>query len=413
MSAVAKAQPAEPKRARGGRKHRSDWRKNIDLGDVEEGLEELRAEERQGGAVEARQDTDLFVMDTAGDEKARVRAKGQKTLRLDEILGRRSAVPAIVVGSKMGEERRKKQEALALKKRLKKMAGFDTGRRTAPEAIKASDAQQNFDIWGAAADAPLKKRKTTLSQKKLGHLPALPAVQVAHPGASYRPDKRDHTELIEKASAEYSASTRKEEQLAQFKGFRGARREDGAVECAEFVAGEMEHLSDGDAEEEPEHSSADEETDEGGQKVPKRKTRVDRNRQRRVMERLLEENKARELRAQSHQLEMTRRLSKRADKTLAKSEQRTERRRQHAEEKAVKPVERIGKNRVPRLPEAVQLTEELAGSLRQLQPESNGYSQVYSSLVQRNLVEPRVASGKKQPPRRTKTTEKWSYKDFK
>ncbi|KAJ2153029.1 hypothetical protein GGH15_006015, partial [Coemansia sp. RSA 562] len=79
MSAVAKASPAvAAKKTRGGRKNKSDWRGKIDLGDVEQGLEEMREEERHGGVIEKRGDADLFVMDTAGDEKTKARVRQKK-----------------------------------------------------------------------------------------------------------------------------------------------------------------------------------------------------------------------------------------------------------------------------------------------------------------------------------------------
>ncbi|KAJ2817924.1 hypothetical protein GGI24_005255, partial [Coemansia furcata] len=85
----------------------------------------------------------------------------------------------------------------------------------------------------------------------------------------------------------------------------------------------------------------------------------------------------------------------------------------YAEEKARQPRKKIGKNAVPQLLQAVKLAEELPSSLRQLQPESNGFSEVYNSLVKRNLVEPRSSAPPKRQRRRVRVVEKWSYKDFK
>ncbi|KAJ2252123.1 hypothetical protein GGH98_003089, partial [Coemansia sp. RSA 454] len=64
-------------------------------------------------------------------------------------------------------------------------------------------------------------------------------------------------------------------------------------------------------------------------------------------------------------------------------------------------------------PEAVQLTEELAGSLRQLLPESNNFTDMYNSFVKRNIIEPNGPMKIKRKSWKVKTTEKWSYKDFK
>jgi hypothetical protein len=46
---MALGAPSQPNQ--GTRKGKRAWRKNVDIGDVEEGLEELRAEERATGYV--------------------------------------------------------------------------------------------------------------------------------------------------------------------------------------------------------------------------------------------------------------------------------------------------------------------------------------------------------------------------
>ncbi|KAJ2845175.1 hypothetical protein IWW36_004891 [Coemansia brasiliensis] len=425
MSAVAKMPSTEPaKKARTGRKRKTDWRKNINLDDIETGLEEMREEERQGGIIEKRQDSDLFVMDTAGDEKTKARVRHTKGLRLDEILNRRSSVPVPVLGRKLGEERKKRRELYELKKRLNKAAGFVKGQRTASQAIQQSKQPQTLDIWGASdmAESTKKKLKTVVSRKKLPHIATLPAVEVAHPGASYRPSETDHKVLMQKASSEYASELRKADRVKQFSQFRGIQHNDGLNECAETVMKEMVQgdASDGsnpnnssDEDEETVYGSADEGKPTKKVKEPKRKTRVDRNRERRAHERLYKEHKAKEQKEQLRQLELTKRLEKAVEAEAAEAEKAAQRRREEMQKRAALPRKRIGRNNVPQVPEAVQLTEELAGSLRQLQPETNGFAEVYNSFVKRNIVEPRGLQKQKRKSWKIKTTEKWSYKDFK
>ena len=63
-----------PKRKKNAsKKSKKSWRKNTDIDDVEEFLEEQRLEERLGGAFKDRADEELFVVDkgeTDDDEKA-------------------------------------------------------------------------------------------------------------------------------------------------------------------------------------------------------------------------------------------------------------------------------------------------------------------------------------------------------
>ncbi|KAJ2767237.1 hypothetical protein IWQ56_003408, partial [Coemansia nantahalensis] len=305
MSAVAKANAgaAAPRKTRGGRKGKTTaWRKNIDLADVEAGLEERREEERLGGgAVEKRQDGDLFTMDTAGDAKTRAQVRSAKGLRVDEILGRRSNVAVPVLGSKMGEERKKKRDELELRRRLNKVVGRDGRRRVTAEGIQMGTAAPGLDIWGAdsaAAGASSKKPKVAVSQKKRANMAALPAVEVAHPGASYRPTKRDHAELVEKASTEYAAEVRNASKGDEFRDFRGAHPADSAIECAEYVMEEMAQDaaaapnddSGSGSGSDTAHGSADEGAPHKA-RASKPKTRVDRNRQRRATQRRCQEAK--------------------------------------------------------------------------------------------------------------------------
>ncbi|KAJ1851656.1 hypothetical protein GGH12_005871 [Coemansia sp. RSA 1822] len=421
MSAVAKSSPAVTvKKARGGRKNKSDWRGKIDLGDVEQGLEEMREEERQGGVIEKRGDADLFVMDTAGDEKTKARVRQKKVLRLDEILGKRSNVPIPVLGTKLGEERKRRRETFELRKRLKNSAGFVEGRRTTARGIQQSKEINAFDIWGATGEAATvsKKQKSVVSRQKMPHVAALPAVEVAHPGASYRPAAKDHKQLVEKASKEYAAELRKDGKYEKFTEFRGLQHNDGLNECAYSVIKEMAQTSatessdeDKVGEDETVYGSDDDAAKSA--KDPKRKTRADRNRQRRATLRLEEEQKAKDMKEHMRQLRLTKHLNNVVKSETAEHEASIERRREELQRRAAQPRKRVGKHNVPQDPEAVQLTEELAGSLRQLQPESNNFTDMYNSFVKRNIIEPNGPMKVKRTSWKIKTTEKWSYKDFK
>ena len=51
------------------KKNKKSWRKNTELDDVEEFLDDQRLEERLGGAFDKRSDSDIFVVDkTKNDE---------------------------------------------------------------------------------------------------------------------------------------------------------------------------------------------------------------------------------------------------------------------------------------------------------------------------------------------------------
>ncbi|KAJ1953079.1 hypothetical protein EC988_003197 [Linderina pennispora] len=424
------------KKVQGGRKGKRAWRKNIDLGDVEQGLEELREEEREGGsAVQDRQDTDLFVVDIAGDAKTK-RKMQEKKLKMDEILGRRSSVPVPVLGKKLSEERRKRHAMRDLKQQLKKAAGFVDGRKTRAEKI-ALQKTGKYDIWDEAPKGD-DKVKSLESRKRLKHLSELPAVVIAHPGASYRPDKKTHGELVAKAGRDELLKHRVVEKHKEAGNIRSVSVMDSILERAEIIAQDLQaqeeekrkaeaeaegvsaddsgsDLSDSDEESAPEliEQSESEEEDEDTKttsKDPKRKTRATRNRERRESQKRVEQAVARRLKEEARQLAIAKKLHKRTDKQVEEAEKVAELKRKKAQEKALKPRKKIGKYRVPDLPEAVKLVEELPGSLRDLKPESNAFTESYNSLLRRNMTEPRKRVDQKKA--KYKLTEKWSYKDW-
>ena len=87
--------PAQLRQA--SRRTKSAWRKNIDISATEAALEDIREQERAIGApAHTRKDSELFVVDHAGQETATARqARPKRKLRSQEILDARSAVPAV------------------------------------------------------------------------------------------------------------------------------------------------------------------------------------------------------------------------------------------------------------------------------------------------------------------------------
>ena len=67
-----------PKRKKNAsRKNKKSWRKNVDIDDVEEFLEEERLEERLGGKFADRKDDQLFVVDGSAASETAPAASGR------------------------------------------------------------------------------------------------------------------------------------------------------------------------------------------------------------------------------------------------------------------------------------------------------------------------------------------------
>ncbi|KAF8313559.1 ribosome biogenesis protein Nop53/GLTSCR2, partial [Amanita rubescens] len=114
---------AAKKNAQTSRKGKKAWRKNVDITDVEEALEGMRAEERViGTTLQKTQDIDLFQVDVKGDDRIRSTLPRRSSIQLTslKILSQRSAVPA--VASRISGEKRKSRLTPAEKDRLLRMA---------------------------------------------------------------------------------------------------------------------------------------------------------------------------------------------------------------------------------------------------------------------------------------------------
>ncbi|CAI0655425.1 unnamed protein product, partial [Colletotrichum noveboracense] len=69
---------APQQRKQPSRKGKKAWRKNVDVTDVQDGLDELNKQIITGGVVAEKDSADLFALDTVG--KALPKPKTKKTL---------------------------------------------------------------------------------------------------------------------------------------------------------------------------------------------------------------------------------------------------------------------------------------------------------------------------------------------
>ncbi len=108
---------APKRRKNASKKSKKSWRKNTDLDDVEEFLDDVRLEERLGGVFSQRKDEELFVIDSTNaegvDEKkslpdrlARRKRLAEKKLKCFQYLEVTGGVP----DPKKGRNRRKLPE---------------------------------------------------------------------------------------------------------------------------------------------------------------------------------------------------------------------------------------------------------------------------------------------------------------
>jgi nucleolar protein 53 len=116
-----------PKRKKNAsKKNKKSWRKNVDIDDVEEFLEDERLEQRIGGKFDDRKDEELFIVDNAvqkedGAEKIpdrlqRRKAKAQKPLKCFQHLEITTGVPDPITKRNRVRSREERKNPTVVKK---------------------------------------------------------------------------------------------------------------------------------------------------------------------------------------------------------------------------------------------------------------------------------------------------------
>ncbi|KAJ7678262.1 ribosome biogenesis protein Nop53/GLTSCR2 [Mycena polygramma] len=443
MSAPARPAHKKPARSAVGapsqhnqssRKGKKAWRKNVDIQEVEAGIEELRAEERATGTfLHKQQDDQLFVVDVKGDDKIRSVLPKYKASELTstKILAQRSAVPA-VVSRTTGKKRKSplsyedKTRLLRISKRPRKGPfntvvdptefGAGSASLELSEAVKSSGA---YDPWAAVEEVEeIKDGLETVQPKKVkvpvhGHPRdkiEVPAILEPHQGTSYNPPADAHQELILKAAEMEEKRVEKAAKLAETK----TKIDSATVD----PAGEILGVPSGMKLDVPTAMDQDEEVPVASEvipkKMPERKTRAQRNKAAKILvqKRALAE-KARKKNEVSI-INSFKLLRRTANKTLSAREQAHALRRVELQEKLKRGLagQKLGKHKVPEEEMDVQLGEDLSESLRALKPEGNLFRDRFTSLQQRALIEPRVPVLPKRRRNRIIEYEKHAWKRF-
>lgn len=385
------------------------------------------------GVIAEKDSSELFTVDVVGDSSLQKRfpKHTQKSLKADEIIAQRSAVPAVQVRKRPGEKttdgilpvKRQRTNYVTHKElsRIKKVA--DGHHESTVDVVDA-----DFDVWAEPEEAPqakeefsfLPKPQTVKKPKTLDIEPIslaangkpIPAVPKPKGGHSYNPAFNDYRDrLIEESEKAVEAERKRLEELeAERLRQEAAARSAAEAEAAEARA-DLSEWEDDSAWEGFE--SAGEELSAAKPKKLRRKTRAERNRikrrkeeeRRAKQEAAMKQKQAQAERVKQIALEVAERERARELEKIEMSDSEEEgndeqlRRRQ------------LGEFRLPEKDLELVLPDELQDSLRLLKPEGNLLKDRYRSMLVRGKMEAR----RKVPYRKqakTKLTEKWSYKDF-
>ncbi|ESX00800.1 hypothetical protein KL918_004418 [Ogataea parapolymorpha] len=393
-----------PQTKQSSRKTKKAWRKNIDLDDIESGLEQRREELIQHGeALDSIDSEDLFFIDDEADEKVvkKMKRENVKLLKSQEILNQRSKVPGLET-----ERHKRKIQGVDKKEvhKLMELAGKVQGVTKAQAAVSnegLAKVTKIYDVWSEpesreqspslASYTPATKAPKTLSEPpiKVREVETLP-----HEGKSYNPSFESWQELIKTES--FKESTKEEQKLA-------------LQEHQEKIQYLIENFDDDEV---PEDDEQEEEEEEDASDVTKlslnpavknkEKTKAQRNREQRHKERMKLETEMKELKQKIKELETLPELLSKESPSNVRTKQ----------DKVAKEKKKLGTKHQPveGLLE-VKLSDELSDSLRKLKPEGNLLYDQMRALQSSGKVEARkpVKQKRKYAP---KLTEKWTYKDF-
>ncbi|MCJ1404869.1 hypothetical protein MMC11_008095 [Xylographa trunciseda] len=411
------------------RKGKRAWRKNVDVSEVQEGLELVRVEVIKGGIIAEKSSDALFTLDATGSTTIQKSYnKVHKPLRADQILAQRSAVPAIDSRKRSGitdgvvepgNKRRKSNGVNPQEYERLKLRAY--GSEAVTKDIIKADGIPKHDPWAehnVEVQDPrfsyLEKAKPVRAPNSLSEAPisllgsakAMPAVAKPRPGTSYNPAFEEWDRLLtEEGNKEVAAETKRrqvakaeEVELARITAAQNERddlltEDESAWEGIESEYEGAEWLK----KRRPERKTPAERNKVNRRKEAERQVKRDAERKRRTQQALQIKAIAQQMHAQDTTKNMA--LATVGDSSEEEIDDRVLRRR------------KLGKNALPAKPLELVLPDELQDSLRLLKPEGNLLGDRFRNLMVRGKIESRKPISQPKKARRT-YTEKWTYKDF-
>ncbi|KAG9228725.1 ribosome biogenesis protein Nop53/GLTSCR2 [Amylocarpus encephaloides] len=417
------------------RKGKKAWRKNVDVTEVQEGLEEVRDEIIAGGVIAEKDSADLFTLDIAGDIGVQRKVlKGGKILKADEILAQRSAVPAVSIRKRPGENTvdglvkpKRQRTSYVSHKELTRLRRIADGRRDEEMAMIKEASFDPWDVQKAEEDSKqdprfsfLEKSKKKVVPKSIKQKPislaangkVIPAVTKPEGGYSYNPMWTDYEERLTAVGDKEIVAERKRlaEVAAEQVKLNAAAKSAAEAEVAEARADLSEWEED----------SAWEGFESGGEDIrlkakrPERKTQVQRNKIKRRKEaerKVIMDANNKKKNEQVAQLKKIKQALKAKDEArplaLIKADDESSDEGDDLELRRRK----LGRIKLPEKDLELVLPNELREELRLLKPEGNLLKDRYRSLLVRGKVEARRHIGDHKKAK-LKATEKWTHKDF-
>lgn len=382
------------------RKGKKAWRKNVNIDDVSQGLQEKR--ERLIALGEAEANGDDFIIDNDGDEtiKQKLNNEGKK-LKSHEILVNKSKVKPLVI------ERNNKAPVSKYKvNKLMKLAGRVQGESGLKARVEKDGLIKggNVDPW-AIEEAPTPQISQSASHEitKPSHGPktisrapvSLGKEDDIDAGKSYNPSLESWKSLINK---EFDIENEKEIKRQEIKEYQ----EKIQYLIINSTENEVDESDDENQSSEPEEESQDFKLSINKPTEVKIKTKAKRNKEIKHKKRVELENKLKQLKSQLSDL----------NKLDQFNNEVTDSNEHSHTGKDSKKTKKLFRYDSIQKPLEVKLSDELTNNLKNVKPEGNLFYDQMINLQQSGKIESRVPVAKKRKYAQ-KFTEKWSYKDFK
>lgn len=390
------------------------------------------------GVIAEKASDDLFIIDTEGDARvAKESRKKHKLLKADEIIAQRSAVAPVSMRKRPGcgttdgvlePGSKRLRTNYVTHKELTRLRNIADGRQE--QSIAVTDS--TYDPWDEKSDALAKledprftflpKSREKVAPKTLNEKPvslaasgkSIPAVPKPSGGYSYNPDVEEY---VERYTAAHEA-----EAIAEQKRQKILEKERALAEAAAKSAREAEEaerraeLSEWEEDESAWEGFSDGEQFKLSAKRPERKTQAQRNKIKRRKEEERRSEMAANIKKKEEQASHIKKIAKEiktrdAAKALALMRKEEESDSEESGEDVELRRRNLGKIQLPEKNLELVLPDELKESLRLLKPEGNALGERYRRVLLRGMVEARRSTPFKKQAR-TKTTEKWTHKDF-
>ncbi|KAK6457115.1 ribosome biogenesis protein Nop53/GLTSCR2 [Scheffersomyces xylosifermentans] len=416
MAGTSKTAGRKPQPSRKGKKA---WRKNVDIEDVEAGLQENYENEVHLGTKRKSTDVDEedFVIDSSPSSTIASK-RPEKKLKTKEILTNKSKVDALVnpKASKVVNntiQGVKKTEVL----RLMKLAG---GKYKDESKIKNRIDKdglihvKNKDLWGAEEEAEVAEKSNTpiANFSSTSEFTVASVVPKTLKTAPIKILENDLNKKIVDAGKSYNPSLESWKSLINKEHGIEYKRELNRQKMAEHrekIQDLINTLDDNESDsEDDEKEEVAEEATEADYKLSinkptqvKIKTKTKRNRIEKHKKRELLQQELKELKKQLKDLTNLDQILEKEEKTEKKTKTKN----------SNKP-KKLFKYDAVQAPLEVKLSDELTNNLKNLKPEGNLFYDQMLNLQSTGKIETRIPVSKRRKYT-PKITEKWTYKDFK